>query len=231
MTIGLIIAAIISPAIFWIFYFRYKDRFKPEPLLNMGVSFVFGFFSGHLYLKFISLTEAVGIPQDQSFFIFSGSFKSLVFLVFVVGFFEELFKFIPFLFVIKWFRNFDEKIDGIIYSSVIALGFAAYENLVYLPYISGAELLGRVVASPLTHTVFASLWGYYAGLLILNNKKNYLKVSAVFIFSFVMHGLYDYLSLSSVLRILSSILILLIWIWRIRIIEVEINRLKKSALN
>ncbi len=227
MTIFLFIAAIISPALFWIFYFRYKDRFKPEPLLNLGGAFLIGFIFSIVYLKFVNFLPPIGIPEDQSYFIFEGSLTSFVYLIFVVGFFEELFKLIPFIFIIKWFRNFDEKIDGIIYSSVIALGFAAYENILYLPHLSGFELAGRAIASPLTHTIFASLWGYYIGILILGKKRNFLKVVLIFIFSFVMHGLYDYLSLSSPIRILASLLILLLWIWRIRLIEKEIKILSK----
>lgn len=228
MTILLIIAAIISPAVFWILYFRYKDRFKPEPARNLGGAFILGFIFSVVYMSFVKFLPSLGIPEDQSFFIFDGSLTSFIYLIFVVGFFEELFKLIPFIFIIKWFRNFDEKIDGIIYSSVVALGFAAYENLLYLPHISGPELVGRAIASPLTHTIFASLWGYYAGLLFLERKNNYLKVVMIFVFSFLMHGLYDYLSLSSTLRILASVLILLIWIWRIRIVEIENKRLMQG---
>lgn len=231
MTTGLILTAIISPAIFWIFYFRYKDRFRPEPLLIMGGVFMIGFFSSHVYLNFAGFLSGVGIPSDQSFFIFDGSLRSFIYLIFIVGFFEELFKLFPFIFAVKWFRDFDERIDGIIYSSVVALGFAAYENLIYLPYISGTELIGRAIASPLTHSVFASLWGHYAGAVILNKTKNYKKTVTFFIFSFTLHGIYDYLSLSATLRVLSALIILLIWIWRIRVIEAEIKCLKKSVLN
>jgi len=228
MTIFLFIVAIISPAIFWIFYFRYKDRFKPEPVINLGGAFILGFIFSVVYLSFIKFLPSLGIPEDQSFFIFDGSLTSFIYLIFVVGFFEELFKLIPFIFIVKWFTNFDEKIDGIIYSSAVALGFAAYENILYLPHISGPELIGRAIASPLTHTIFASLWGYYAGKISFEKKKNYLKVAMIFIFSFVMHGLYDYLSLSSTLRILASVLILLIWIWRISLIEKQIKYINED---
>jgi len=227
MTITLILTAIVSPAIFWILYFRYKDRFKPEPALNLGGAFILGFIFAWVYLSFIKFLPSLGIPEDQSFFIFDGSLTSFVYLIFVVGFFEEFFKLIPFIFIIKWFENFDEKIDGIIYSSAVALGFAAYENLLYLPHISGPGLIGRAIASPLTHTIFASLWGYYAGKLFFEKKKNYFKAAMAFLLSFVMHGIYDYLSLSPVLRIFSSILILIIWIWRIRLIEKEIKNINK----
>ncbi len=225
MTPFLIIAAIISPALFWLFYFMYKDRFSPEPVLVMGGVFFAGFASGYVYMKFVNFLSGIGIPGDQSFFIFDGSFLSLVYLIFIVGFFEELFKLFPFIFIVKWFRNFDEKIDGIIYSSIVALGFASYENLIYLQYLSGAELVGRAIASPLTHSVFASIWGHYTGIFLLNKDKNYKKILIAFTISFFLHGIYDYLSISSTIRILSSIVILMIWVWRIRVIEIENKRL------
>ncbi|NIO48972.1 MAG: PrsW family intramembrane metalloprotease, partial [Candidatus Aminicenantes bacterium] len=49
----------------------------------------------------------------------------------ITGIVEEFFKFLPFIIVIARFKSFDEKIDGIIYASVIALGFASYENMGY----------------------------------------------------------------------------------------------------
>ncbi len=223
MNLSLIIATIFAPSLFWILYFRYKDRYKPEPFLNMGFTFLIGFLFGYLCLRFFQLLIPVGIPKDLSHFISDGSIKSFVYLVFIVGFIEELFKLIPFMFIIKWYRNFDEDIDGIIYSSIIAIGFAAYENLFYIPLLSGKELFGRAIVSPLTHTIFASVWGYYTGLIMLKKENSYLKPILAFSLSFFLHGLYDYFSLSFSLQILSSLVILGAWIWRIRIIENEIK--------
>ena len=47
--------------------------------------------------------------------------------VLVIGVIEELAKMIPFLLFVINFKEFDEPIDGIIYGSFIALGFAAVE--------------------------------------------------------------------------------------------------------
>ena len=222
----LIFSTIIAPALFWILYFRYKDRFRPEPFINMGGSFVLGFLSGLLCLNFINLLGPAGIPEDLSALVNDFSLRSLFYLVFIVGFVEELFKLLMFIFVVKWFKNFDDNLDGIIYSSVIALGFASYENLIYLPYISGIELIGRSIASPLTHTIFSSIWGFYAGDFFLGKRERITSVGIMFILSFFLHGLYDFFSLSGSLRFFSSILILIVWIWRINLIE-QHNRLLK----
>jgi RsiW-degrading membrane proteinase PrsW (M82 family) len=38
MAVFYYISAIIAPALAWIVYFYYKDRFQPEPLRNLGLT-------------------------------------------------------------------------------------------------------------------------------------------------------------------------------------------------
>jgi len=138
-----------------------------------------------------------------------------------VGVVEELAKFLPFALICLRFREFDERIDGIIYASAVGLGFAACENLVYLQFVDGPALLGRAFASPLIHAMFASIWGdavaraRLAGRSIVRASAIGLAVAAA------VHGLYDFLVLavSPVLRPVTAAIVLLIWLWRIRLIE------------
>ena len=117
------------------------------------------------------------------------------------------------------FRAFDEQIDGIIYASMIALGFASYENIHYLAYMDGPELLGRAFASPLTHTIFSSIWGFTVGKARLERKSLLWPTIMGIGLAALFHGMFNFLTTSSVLRIGSSLLILAIWIWRIRLTE------------
>jgi RsiW-degrading membrane proteinase PrsW (M82 family) len=154
MTFTLIAAGIIAPALFWIGYFYYKDRFQPEPLHYIGLTYIFGFAAAYLCYKSYGLLPLLGLPVDPSLIMENNRTLFLVYSLGPVGVLEELFKFLPFLVVLR-FKVFDEKIDGIIYASVIALGFASFENLHYLVYLDGFELIGRAIASPLTHTIFS----------------------------------------------------------------------------
>lgn len=223
MTSLIILSAIIAPAIFWIAYFKYKDRYKPEPLVNMGAAYILGVIFGFLCFKFHVLLKLIGIPEDPSAFVYDRSIFSFIYLVLVVGFMEELFKLIPFIFIIKWFRNFDEIIDGIIYASVIAIGFASFENILFIPHLQGFELFGRAIASPLTHTLFSSIWGFFIAKSKLNGKPCYVKIIAGFLIAILLHGIYDFFAISSIYRIVSSGIILIIWIWRIILTE-KLNR-------
>lgn len=225
MPIWLCLSAIIAPAIFWIGYFYYKDRYHPEPLVNLGLTYILGFASGYACNKFYLLLPLVGIPVDPSGLMESHGLLFFGYCIGVVGVVEELFKFIPFIPIILIFKEFDEKIDGIIYASVLALGFASFENLNYLLYLRGFELFGRALASPLTHTIFASIWGYLVGVARLT-RKSLLKASLVgLITAALFHGIFDFLTLSVSLRLAAAGLILVIWCWRLCLIE----RLHKSC--
>ena len=225
MTWIIIVAGLIAPAIFWIGYFYYKDRYLPEPPLEAGISYILGFFAAFACIKVFGLLPLLNIPYDPGILMEHNRLLFFFYCIGVVGLLEEFFKLLPFLVVIIHFNAFDEKIDGIIYSSIIALGFATFENINYLVEMSGWQLFGRAFASPLTHTIFASIWGYSIAHAKFS-RKSVIKASLKgLLVATLMHGLFDFLTLTPTLRILSALTILVIWIWRIRVIE----NLNKSA--
>jgi RsiW-degrading membrane proteinase PrsW (M82 family) len=228
MTVTLIASGIIAPALFWIGYFYYKDRFQPEPVLNIGITYILGFAAAYVCFKSYSLLPLLGLPEDASILMEQHGLPFLLYCLGVVGFLEELLKFLPFILIVVRFKAFDERVDGIIYASVIALGFASYENLHYLPLLDGFALFGRAIASPLTHTIFASIWGYCAGLACLKYKstksgqaRRLVWKSCILglIIASLLHGIFDYFTTSPTLRIVSTAVILVIWIWRMHRIE------------
>jgi len=219
MTIWLMISGIIVPAIFWIGYFYYKDRYQPEPLLALGTTYIFGFLMAFACSLLYTFLPLVRIPADPSYLMEKNRILFFIYAIGIVGVLEELCKFAPFLLIIFKFKKFDEKIDGIIYASAIALGFASYENLTYLSYLEGFELFGRAVASPLTHTIFASLWGYTVGIAKIMKKSILIASIKGLVLAIFLHGLFDFLTTSVSLRIFSALLILIIWTWRIMLIE------------
>ncbi len=215
----IILSGIIAPAIFWFGYLYFKDRIQPEPLRTTGITYILGIFSAILAIQIFKLLPIFGIPEDPSALMETNRLKFLIYSVGITGFLEELCKFLPFFLVVLRFKFFDEKIDGIIYASIIALGFASYENSRYLVYIEGLELFGRAFASPLTHAIFASIWGYSVGLASLRSRP-VLKASVLGIgLAALCHGLFNFLTTSPALRLGASFLILIIWVWQIRLIE------------
>ncbi len=219
MTVWIILSGIIAPAVFWSGYLYYKDRFQPEPIRNLGITYILGLITAYACMKFYGLLPLVGIPDDPSALMETQSLEYFFYSLGVIGLVEELFKFLPFLFIILRLKAFDETIDGIVYASTIALGFASFENIYYLKYLEGFELFGRAFASPLTHTIFSSIWGYTVGKARIEGKS-LLKASLIGIsIAALVHGVFDFLIISSTLRITASLIVLIIWIWRIRVME------------
>jgi RsiW-degrading membrane proteinase PrsW (M82 family) len=219
MPIGLALALIFAPAAFWIGYAYYHDRIKPEPLVLAAFGYFLGFLSGWLCLHaYDILLPALGIPSDPE--IFQGlNLKFLLYCIFVVGLVEEFFKFVPFLAAVTRFSDFNDEMDGIFYASVCALGFASYENIHYLPCLAGFALYGRAIASPLSHSVFASIWGHGVGVARIRRRKLGAPILKGVGLAALLHGLFDFFTLSPLLRILAALLLLVAWLWRIRISE------------
>ena len=213
------VSAIIAPALLWILYFYYKDRFQPEPLRNLGLTYLLGLATAFACVHFFKLLPYLGIPEDPSVLMEAHGWPFLVYSIAVTGFVEEAFKFLPFVLVVLRLKEFDEKIDGIVYASVIGLGFASYENSRYLAFLAGFPLFGRAIASPLTHTIFASIWGYTVGIARMRHKPLLTASLKGLVLAAFAHGSFNFFTTSPALRIASSLLILVIWIWRIRVME------------
>lgn len=219
MDAWLYVSAIIAPALLWIVYFYYKDRFQPEPWRNLGLTYLLGLTAAFACLNFFKLLPYLGIPEDPSALMESRGWSFLAYSIAATGLIEESFKFFPFLFVVTRLKDFDERIDGIVYASVIALGFASYENSRYLVYMEGFELFGRAIASPLTHTIFSSIWGYMVGVARIRRRSLMIPSLVGLLLAATVHGLFNFLTTSSTLRIASSLLILAVWVWRISTME------------
>jgi RsiW-degrading membrane proteinase PrsW (M82 family) len=219
MSIWIILSGIIAPAIFWFVYLYFKDRIQPEPFRTTGITYILGIVSAIVTIQIFRVLPLLGIPDDPSALMDTNRLKFLFYSIGITGSLEEICKFLPFFFVVLRFKFFDEKIDGIIYASIIGLGFASYENSRYLVYMDGFELFGRAFTSPLTHAIFASIWGYAAGTAWLKSRS-ILKASFLGLgLAALCHGLFNFLTTSPGLRVGASLLILIIWVWQICLIE------------
>lgn len=220
MGLGLWASAIVAPALFWIGYLYYKDRYEPEPLRTVGLSYLLGILAGAVCTLAYRATLWVGLPADPQAMLETNAAGFALYAVGVIGPLEELAKLLPFVLVCLWFRDLNEPLDGIIYSSCIALGFASYENLDYLPEMSGFALYGRAFASPVVHTLFASIWGFLGARARLNPRRSIvLDLALGVLLASVAHGLYDLLVFAPGLQLAAALLVLVVWIWRILLVQ------------
>lgn len=114
---------------------------------------------------------------------------------FMVALIEETSKFLFVRGRLFYHKDFDEPLDGIIYTVMVGMGFATIENILYIFYAGGGGTTGiiRMFTAIPAHAFFAILMGYFIGL------AKYAPMGYSRIFSFLalfvavlFHGLYDY---------------------------------------
>jgi RsiW-degrading membrane proteinase PrsW (M82 family) len=155
----------VGGALFWLQYFDLKDRLQPEPRRLLVLAFLLGFVAAGLGLGLYRLAALVGLPDYPG-----PSTRSIL-------------------------LQFDEPIDGLIYSSAVAIGFASLESLLYAPHAGGPELLARTLTAPLTHSLFAAPWGLglaHARLVAGSRSSRLLWQVLPLLGGMLLHGLYDF---------------------------------------
>jgi len=215
------ILPLVVPVVFWAGYHYYKDRHLPEPIPHLLLAFLLGI--GAFFLGLLGY-EALGLLnlRYDAYQLAETNLPGLItYAILGIGLIEELAKMIPFVLIIIHLKSFNEPIDGIIYASFIALGFAAVENFQYLQYATNAEAWARGIAGPVIHIVFASIWGYYIGRAFLCKRSLVLPILLSLAGTSILHGVYDTLVIAWPMSALpqAAFLIVAIWIWRLRLIR------------
>jgi protease PrsW len=142
------------PCVLWLWYFSSRSRYKRPALRMVGITFLLGALATipalglNLFGQSI-LTELLGrTPLSHA----------LVLLV-IVGPVEELMKLLVVYLYVYRRAEFDEPLDGVIFSATAALGFAAVENVVYLTQNDPTLVLLRGPLSNPGHALFSAVWG------------------------------------------------------------------------
>ena len=217
----LLILPIVVPIVFWAAYHYHKDRHLPEPAGNLVLSFVLG-------LVAAGISKELGLRLDAVALAGENSLALLAYAVFAIGPIEELAKMLPFLIVVLRFKAFDDPLDGIVYASFIALGYAAVENYFYLEFLTALESAARGFAGPVIHILFASIWAHWVTRAYLARKSWWGPALLGFVLAALLHGLYDFMVLLEPVAALpiAAGMIAGIWIWRLRLM----HRLHEDAV-
>src|SRR5215475_8343721 len=181
----------VLPCALWLWYFSSRSLYKRAARRVLGVTFALG--------ALATVPALVLNLAGQSLFIdlFGRAMRShILTLLFVVGPVEELLKLLVVYFYAYQRKEFDEPLDGVIFSATAALGFAAVENVFYLARNDPALVLLRGPLSNPGHALFSALWG-----LSLSKAKaapNLVRrrlpvVARGFILASLLHSLFDLL--------------------------------------
>ena len=150
-----LLIASIAPAIFIMFIVYKYDTIK-EPLSML----VKAFFGGLLSIV-ITLIVVYPIADVK---LASGAMQSFFDAFITAGIPEELSKWIIFYWLISKAKDFDQYYDGILYAIFISMGFALFENIMYVfEHGMGTAIVRSIISVP-GHMLFAVPMGYYLSL-------------------------------------------------------------------
>jgi RsiW-degrading membrane proteinase PrsW (M82 family) len=204
----------------WLYYLRNLDIFEPEKWSDILLVFAMGIFTPQLvYLSHHLYLDALFNQSPR------GHWEVLVHSVFVIGFVEEYSKFIPVIIIFLFKRKvINEPIDILIYSSASAIGFAAFENVMYFQLYGSELVLWRSLLCVMGHMADTALIGYGLVLFIYKKPRNkWLTLFKYFAFAAIAHGLYDFFLLTDLPSPLGFLLALGSYLVMIEMWSVMVN--------
>ena len=192
----------ILPSLVLGFIIYKKDKVEKEPVYLL-VRLVLG---GILAI-FLTLVISAFIPIGLENFANINLFTSFLYVFATIGLIEEFSKWV-FLRAFTWnSKEFDHIYDAVVYAVFIALGFATFENILYVftAYFREASFqtglqtgIYRCFLSVPGHAFFGAYMGYYYGLakqaMLLGKTKLYEKnIRRSILVPAVIHGIFDVL--------------------------------------
>ncbi|HZF39404.1 MAG TPA: PrsW family glutamic-type intramembrane protease [Blastocatellia bacterium] len=185
----------LTPCALWLWYFSSRSPYKRPAWRVLGLTAALGALATYPALRLNLIGQSLFID-----FFGRTRLSHVLVLFFVIGPIEELLKFLVVYFYAYRRKEFDEPLDGVIFSATAALGFAAIENVIYLARNDPTLVLLRGPLSNPGHALFSALWG-----LSLSKAKaapNMLRARAPvvargFLMASLLHALFDLLLLAA----------------------------------
>jgi RsiW-degrading membrane proteinase PrsW (M82 family) len=203
--IWFILVIALAPGLFWLWYFYHQDIYEPEPL--------------SLVIKMFSLGMVVTIIAFKCEDLVGIFISGIIFAAVAAPIIEESIKF----FVVKFFvynnHEFNEPMDGILYASATALGFATLENVLYIlgePSLSSFFITGtfRALISVPGHALFGVFWGYGLGIAKFRPPgKRGTVILGGLLLGIAVHGLFNFLLEQSYAGLTVLVIVIIPCIW------------------
>jgi RsiW-degrading membrane proteinase PrsW (M82 family) len=195
----IIILAAVLPALVIVGYIVFRDKNRREPISQVWKGVRYGVGSALLALvvgaPFSVLAEMVPVLDYTE--TFWGALYGSFFMAAVP---EELAKLLMLYLLLRKNPYFDERMDGIVYAVAVGMGFAGFENILYL--FENEEIWGtigaiRALFSVPGHFCFAVFMGYYYSLAHFDKKnRQELNLFLMVAVPIVLHGVFDFLLMS-----------------------------------
>jgi RsiW-degrading membrane proteinase PrsW (M82 family) len=181
----------VLPSFVWLGFYLKKDQ-RPEPKLMILKIFIYG----------MVITIPVFFLEKIIFRVFQGliispSFLNILNIFLGVALVEEFFKFLVVKEKVLNNPEFDEPVDAMIYMMVVALGFAAVENILII-FRLGLRLeifkvlILRFLGATFLHTLCSGIIGFFLGLSFFKPKIRKRLVFLGFLLAIPLHGFYNF---------------------------------------
>ncbi len=203
----MLLFAAVAPALILLWYVYHKDTL-PEPTRLIFKGFCFGGISA-LLSTFIS-----GPLLNMGFYTTDPSnwLEAVKISFFGAAIPEETAKLLMLWLLLRNCPEFDERYDGIVYGTTVGLGFAAFENLMYV-VSAGANWVDvaftRALFAVPGHFAFAVVMGYYFAQYSLRGENREGAMVKMWLYPVILHGVYDSLCFFSELNQALSFIITL----------------------
>lgn len=196
----------ILPSLIWLFYYLRKDL-HPEPKREILKLFFYGaLITIPVFLVQTGLSNI--LDQIKASGILDGwpIIADIIKWFIVIALTEEFLKYFVVKKVILKESTLDEPLDIMLYMVVVALGFAAVENVLYLfspidhSYFDLNKVLEltvgisfiRFIGATFLHTLCSALIGYFLALSSVRARKKRLLVATGIILAALLHGFYNF---------------------------------------
>lgn len=184
----------VLPGLVWLFYFLKKDNL-PEPKMQIIKVFVFG-----IIITIPAVLIEVILIHDLNLISLEPVIYATIKYIFIIGFVEELFKYLVVRFSVLKDSCLDEPIDIPLYMIISALGFATLENILVFSSSSvisfGIDPLTlsfvRFIGATFLHALCSALIGCFIALSFYFLKARWFLISIGFALAILMHGLFDF---------------------------------------
>jgi len=184
----IILTASLLPVVLLMGYIYKRDTFNKEPWPLLLKAFLFGVLSALIDIPVAGFVQFI-VPK-----VFSSPGWDAFHTAFFGAAFPEEFCKLLMLYLCIW-KNpyFDEYFDGVEYAAFLGLGFAGFENVLYILQGGLGLAVGRGIFAVPAHFFFAIFMGYFFSMARFRYHKRRRYLLLAYIVPVLLHGTYDFL--------------------------------------
>ena len=177
---------------FILFWYVYSRDITPEPKNVVAKGFMFGVLATFISTLISGPLMRLGWFEANPATTW-GAFRTAFFGAAIP---EETAKLLMLWLLLRRCKDFDERYDGIVYATAVGLGFATFENILYLAS-SGFGFfqvaISRALLAVPGHFAFAVIMGYYYSRQHFSWKPEEKKSACIkmWLIPVLLHGTYD----------------------------------------